>query len=93
MTKRNLFTSAFNSVWHRYWRIRHDSATGNVVFETVSDNGSVPGAWTPKRYSEGWNIAAVPLNLYYSNSKPAPGNPNQSHRESLIFDNFRAAPP
>jgi hypothetical protein len=91
-TKRNLFTAAYNSVTHRYWRIRHDSANGNVVFETASDNGGVPGTWTV-RYSENWDTASVPLGSVLFEIKGGTWQPEGSAPGVVIFDNFRALRP
>jgi hypothetical protein len=91
-TKRNLFTSAFNSVSHRYWRIRHDSATGNVVFETASDNGGVPGTWVA-RYSETWDTASVPIGVVMFELKGGTWQSEPSAPGVVIFDNFRAVRP
>ena len=40
--------------------IRHDGASGQVVWETAPGNGGVPGAWT-LRHQAAWNTAAVPV--------------------------------
>jgi hypothetical protein len=90
-TKNNLFTSAYNSIAHRYWRIRHDAITGNVIFETAPDNGGVPGTWTI-RYSEPWNSAAVPLTVRFE-LKAGTWQPEPSSPGIVIFDNFRAVRP
>ena len=90
--KRNLFTSTYSSVTHRYWRIRHDSASGNVVFETASDNGGVPGTWTV-RYSEKWDTASVPLGAVMFEIKGGTWQPEPSAPGLVIFDNFRAVRP
>ena len=90
--KRNLLTAAFNSVAHRYWRIRHDQASGTVVFETASDNGGVPGTWI-LRASEAWNTAAVPLTALRFELKAGTWQPEPVPPGVVIFDNFRAARP
>ena len=59
-TKTTLLSVPYNSAAHQFLRIRHDSGTGNVVFETASSNAGVPGTWT-LGYSETWNATAVPL--------------------------------
>lgn len=91
-TKRNLFTSVYGSVTHRYWRIRHDSSTGNVVFETASDGGGVPGTWTV-RYSEKWDTASVPLGAVMFELKAGTWQSEASAPGVVIFDNFRALRP
>src|SRR6185295_13066538 len=54
--KATLFTNPYDPVNHRYLRIRHEAATGKVVFETAADSGGLPGAWN-ERYRESWNAA------------------------------------
>jgi len=49
-----IFTVPYDPVAHRFLRIRYDSATGNVVFDTAPGNGGVPGTWV-QRYGEPWN--------------------------------------
>lgn len=90
--KRNLFTVAFNAVTHRYWRIRHETGTGNVVFETASDSGGLPGSWTI-RYSEPWDTAAVPLSAVMFELKAGTWQAEPSAPGVVIFDNFRAFKP
>ena len=91
-TKRNLFTAAFNSTSHRYWRIRHDQSTGRVVFETASNNAGVPGTWTI-RYSEPWDSVAVPLAGVLFELKAGTWQVETIAPGSVVFDNFRAARP
>jgi len=43
-TKTTLFSTTYNSTNHRFWRIRHDSTTGNVTLDTAPGTGGVPGA-------------------------------------------------
>ena len=91
-TKRNLFTAAYNPTTHRYWRIRHDSISGNVIFETASDNGGLPGTWT-MRFSERWDTAAVPVTAVRFEVKAGTWQPEPVAPGLVIFDNFRAARP
>lgn len=91
-TKRNLFTAAYNPTTHRYWRIRHDSISGNVIFETASDNGGLPGTWT-MRFSERWDTAAVPVTAVRFELKAGTWQPEPVAPGLVIFDNFRAARP
>ena len=84
--KRTLFTSAYNSVTDRFWRIRHDQSTGNVVFETAADNVN----WIV-RYNERWNAAVSLKSIIFElkagtwQAESAPG--------TVVFDNFKAAVP
>lgn len=88
-TKRNLFTAAYSPTTHRYWRIRHDASTGNVVFETATDNAGVPGTWTV-RHSERWDTSAVPLTVIFE-LKAGTWQPESAAPGVVVFDNFRAA--
>ncbi len=90
--KLNLFTAPYSPVTHRYWRIRHDSSTGNVVFETATDNGGVPGTWTI-RSSATWNTTAVPVSAVRFELKAGTWQPEPIVPGVVIFDNFRAAKP
>jgi len=79
----------YDGVAHRFLRIRHDGASGQVVWETAPGNGGVPGAWT-LRHQAAWNTAAVPvtslrfeLKAGTSDAQPAPG--------TVVFDTFKAA--
>ena len=91
-TKQNLFTAAYSSSSHRYWRIRHDQATGNVVFETAPDNGGLPGAWTI-RFNAPWNNGAVPLSSVLFELKGGTWQPETTAPGVVVFDNFKAARP
>jgi hypothetical protein len=90
--KRNLFTSAYNSVSHRFWRIRHEASTGNVVFETASDNPDVAGSWVV-RYSERWDTSAVPLTSVIFELKAGTWLAETAAPGTVIFDTFKAAKP
>jgi hypothetical protein len=91
-TKRTLFSSAYTSAVHRYWRIRHDQSTGNVVFETASDNSGLPGSWVV-RYTEPWNSAAVPLATIIFELKAGTWQAESVGPGTVMFDNFKAARP
>jgi len=88
--KRNLFTAAYNPVAHRYWRIRHEPATGKVVFETAPDNSGAPGSWI-LRYSEQWDTASVPLATIVFEIKAGTWQAEPVAPGIVIFDNFRSA--
>jgi hypothetical protein len=89
--KRNLFTSAYNSVAHRYWRIRHDQLTGNVIFETASDSPDQAGSWVV-RYNEPWN-SSVPLTSVLFELKAGTWQNESLPPGTVIFDNFRVVKP
>jgi hypothetical protein len=88
--KRNLFTASYDPAAHRYWRIRHDQATGKVVFETAPDNSGAPGSWT-LRYSEQWDTASVPLASIVFEIKAGTWQAEPVAPGTAIFDNFRLA--
>jgi hypothetical protein len=90
--KRNLFTAAYNAVTHRYWRIRHDQSTGNVVFETAADNPGVAGSWSA-RYMERWDTGAVPLATVMFELKSGTWQVESAAPGLVVFDNFKAARP
>ena len=91
-TKRTLFSSAYSPSVHHYWRIRHDQATGNVVFETAIDNPAVAGSWIV-RYTEPWNNAAVPPATIIFELKAGTWQAEPVAPGTVIFDNFKAARP
>lgn len=91
-SKFTLLNVAYSPSNHRYWRIRHESATGKVLFETAPDAGGAPGAWT-MRYNEAWNAAAVPLNAMLFELKAGTWQAESSAPGKVVFDNFRAAKP
>jgi hypothetical protein len=91
-TKRTLFSAAYNPTVHRYWRIRHDQSSGNVLFETASDNPLLAASWT-LRYSEQWNTGAVPLAAIVFELKAGTWQSEPVAPGTVIFDNFRAAKP
>ena len=91
-SKRTLFSVSYNPAVHKYWRIRHDQSTGNVLFETASDNPLLAGSWT-LRYSEQWNISAVPLATIVFELKAGTWQSEPVAPGTVIFDNFRVAKP
>jgi hypothetical protein len=90
-TKTTLLTAAYNSTNDKYWRIRHESASGNVIFETAADAGGAPGTWNV-RYSEVWN-SAIPLGAILFEIKAGTWQSEANVPGTVIFDNFRAAKP
>jgi hypothetical protein len=91
-TKRNLLTAVYNPVTDRYWRIRHDQATGDVVFETATDNSGAPGSWTV-RYRERWDVTSVPVTAVIFELKAGTWQAESAAPGLVVFDNFKAARP
>ncbi|HKY29503.1 MAG TPA: phospholipase D-like domain-containing protein [Pyrinomonadaceae bacterium] len=90
---------AYNATSMKFLRIRHDSATGNVVFETApasASDANLPGAWSV-RHQEPWvnwngssgvNLSGVrfEIRIGTATADPVPSG-------ILAVDNFRAARP
>lgn len=81
-----LFTIPYNAATHRFLRIRYDSATGNVVFETAPGNGGVPGTWV-QRYSEPWN-STLGFNSFQFEMKAGTLVAEPNAPGTVIWDNF-----
>ncbi|PYP89132.1 MAG: hypothetical protein DMF61_03970 [Blastocatellia bacterium AA13] len=90
--KTALLTLGYNAANHKFLRIRHDSTSGNVVFETAPDSGGVPGAWTVL-YSEAWNNTSIPLTAVQFELKAGTWQIEANAAGKVIFDNFKAAKP
>ena len=88
-SKRTLFSSAYSPAVHHYWRIRHDQASGNVVFETATD---LTAGWIV-RYSEQWNAASVPLSAVTFEIKAGTWQAESTAPGTVVFDNFKLARP
>ncbi|HZI86215.1 MAG TPA: hypothetical protein VFD48_05240, partial [Pyrinomonadaceae bacterium] len=82
----------FNSSSHAFWRIRHDAASGNVVFESAPANSGTPGGWT-QLYAEAWNTAAIPLAQVSFELKAGTWQAESNIPGTVKFDNFKAARP
>lgn len=91
-SKVTLLTAAYSTANDRYWRVRHDATSGNVIFETAPNNGGSPGSWTV-RYTEAWNTAAIPLGSILLEIKGGTWQAESNAPGKVIFDNFRAAKP
>jgi len=91
-SKVTMWSATYNTTAHRYWRIRHETATGNVVFETAPDNGGAPGAWA-ERYREAWNTGAIPLTSVLFEMKGGTWQAETAVPGKVIFDDFKAAKP
>jgi hypothetical protein len=88
--KTAMLTTTFNSASHAFWRIRHDSVSGQIVFETAPHAGSgMPGSWT-QLYAEPWNTSAVPLSTVLFELKAGTWRIEGANPGTVVFDNFRA---
>jgi phosphatidylserine/phosphatidylglycerophosphate/cardiolipin synthase-like enzyme len=90
--KVTMWSAAYDTAAHRYWRIRHDGTTGNVVFETAPDNSGAPGAWVI-RYTEAWSTTAIPLGSVLFEVKAGTWQTEAAAAGKVIFDDFKASKP
>lgn len=88
-TKSVLATVAYNSTNDKFLRIREETSTGTVVFETAPDNSGLPGTWS-QIYSEPWN-SAIPTSGVIFEIKAGTWQSESSPAGTAVFDNFRAA--
>ena len=88
--KSQIGSVAYDGVADQFLRIRHDSNTGNVVWETAPNNSGSPGSWT-QQCSEPWNTTAIPLNSVLFEMKAGTSVPESTAPGTVIFDNFNAA--
>ena len=88
--KTQIGSMAYNAVSQQFLRIRHDAATGNVVYETAPNNSGSPGAFT-QQCSEAWNTTAVPLGSVLFEMKAGTSVAEPNAPGTVIFDNFNAA--
>lgn len=88
--KTSLATITYSAVAHQFLRIRHDSAAGNVIYETAPNNNGVPGPWA-QQFIGTWNTGAVPVTSVQFGMKAGTGTPEPNPPGTVIFDNFKAA--
>jgi acid phosphatase len=89
-TKGQVGSTAYNATTQQFLRIRHDTGTGNVVWETAPNNSGTPGGWT-QQCSEAWNTAAIPVTSVLFEMKAGTSVPEPNAPGTVIFDNFNAA--
>jgi hypothetical protein len=85
-----LSTTAYSSTNDQFLRIRHDTGTGKVFFESAPNSGGVPGSWTTI-YSEAWNSSVTLTTVLFEIKGGVAAGTLAS--DSALFDNFRAAKP
>lgn len=90
---------AYNLTSMKFLRIRHDSASGNVVFETAPQSaadGNLPGAWT-LRYQEPWTnwngTSGVQLTNVRFEVRAGTSVAETNAPGTVSFDNFKVAKP
>lgn len=89
-TRADLATFTYNPVAHQFLRIRHDSAAGNVIYETAPNNNGVPGPWL-QQFVTPWNTTAVPVTSVFFELKAGTSFTESNPPGTVIFDNFKAA--
>src|SRR2546423_504412 len=90
-TKTTLFTLSYDTTNHRFLRIRHDAASGNVTLDTAPGSNGVPGTWV-QRYAETWN-SSISLTGMILEVKGGTWQAETNAPNKVIFDNFKAAIP
>jgi hypothetical protein len=88
--KSTLLTVTFNAANHAFWRIRHDTISSQVVFETAPSNAGMPGTWT-QIFAESWNTSAVPLTSVMFELKAGTWRIEERDPGTVVFGNFKAA--
>lgn len=88
-TKSVIASVTFSATTHAFWRIRHDPAADQIVFETAPNSGGVPGTWStratvPRQLS----IAALRVEV-----KGGTYQPESSAPGILAADRVRVARP
>ena len=75
---------------HRFLRISHNAATGQIVFEAAPASGSGPGQWTVL-YSGTWNATYLPASAVMFELKAGSSSLETVAPGTVAFDSFRAA--
>lgn len=83
------FSMAFDPVQHAFWRIRHDPAANEMVFETAPNTGGAPGFWSERRrMARELPITAMRIELKAGTWKVETSAPG-----TVVFDNLLAVRP
>lgn len=91
-TTTGLFSTPFDSVGHRFLRIRHSSANGQIVFETATENAGQPDGWT-QLFAEAWNTSAIPVSALQFELKAGTSAAEANELGYVAFDDFKVARP
>jgi hypothetical protein len=90
---------AYNASSMKFLRIRHDSGSGNVIFETAPaslSDPSQPGAWTIQ-YQEAWTnwngTSGVQLTSVKIEVRIGTATPDPVASGTLAVDNLKVARP
>jgi len=87
--KIQLFSTAYSSTNFKYLRIRNDSTSGKVSFETSAVVAGIPGPWT-SQYSEQWNTSSIPLSAIEFEVKAGTWQAEANAPGTVGFNNFLA---
>jgi hypothetical protein len=90
--KTDFLNLPYDAVNHRFLRLRHAAASGQVIVETAGGSGGLPGSWT-QRAGQAWDSAAVPLAALIFELKAGTWQAESGAPGTVVFDNFRAARP
>jgi hypothetical protein len=85
--KTTLFSIPYDSVNHRFLRIRN--ANGGMIMETAPSNGSGPGTWV-QQYNQIWSSSVTVTSMLFE----IKGGTSQAETNApgkVIFDNFFAS--
>jgi hypothetical protein len=83
---------AYSPSAHQFLQIKHDSATGEAVWEAAPANGSGPGSWTPLGRAP-WNTTYLPLTSVMFELKAGSSSNETVAPGTIVFDTFKAARP
>jgi hypothetical protein len=84
---KNVTTAAFDAMAHAFWRIRHDAAANNIVFETAPNQAGLPGSWTVRRtIARDLPVTALRIELKAGSSETQTVSPG-----TVRFDDVRVA--
>ena len=90
--KATLAVLTYDAMSQRFLRIRHDTLSAGVVFDTAADNAGAPGTWN-QLYAEPWNTSSVPIDADRFEIKGGTWQVESTAPGKVIFDNFKAAKP